>query len=197
MSDGSAWPPAAQPAGLIRPARPGDVPVIHRMISDLGAYELSLPGLALTPQPDVTGTPLPEITPTEHDLAAALFCPQPAVFAHVADHDGRVAGFALWYISYSTWQGRPGIYLEDLYVEPDLRGHGYGRRLMAQLAAICVERGYGRLEWSVLDRNTPALGFYASLGAAAMGEWVAHRVAGQGLRALAAGVRADSGPHPG
>jgi GNAT superfamily N-acetyltransferase len=192
VSDGSApWP-----AGEIRPARPGDVPVIHQMISDLGAYELSLPGLALTQQPAAIGTQLPEVTPTPQDLAAALFCPEPAVFAHVAERDGRVVGYALWYLSYSTWQGRHGIYLEDLYVEPAARGHGYGRGLMAELAALCVERGYGRLEWSVLDRNAPALGFYAALGAAAMGEWIAHRLAGPALRALAADVPRDTGPHP-
>ncbi len=161
---------AREAALMIRPARPGDVPAIGRLIRDLAEYERSLP----------------EVTGTEDDLAAALFGPVPAVFAHVADHDDRVAGFALWYLSYSTWQGRHGIYLEDLYVEPALRGLGFGRSMLAELAALCVERGYGRLEWAVLDWNAPALGFYAALGATAMDEWTVHRVSGPALRALAA-----------
>ncbi len=163
---------------MIRPARPGDVPAIYQLIRDLAAYERSLPA----------------VSGTQQDLAIALFGPEPAVFAHVADHDGRIAGFALWYLSYSTWQGRHGIYLEDLYVEPDQRRRGYGRALLAELAALCVERGYGRLEWSVLDWNAPALGFYAALGAAAMDEWTVHRLTEQPLRALAAGRRPHAGP---
>jgi GNAT superfamily N-acetyltransferase len=168
----------AGPAGVIRPARPGDVPAIHQLIRDLAAYERSLPA--------VSGTP--------HDLASVLFGPEPAVFAHVADHDGQVAGFALWYLSYSTWQGKHGIYLEDLYVEPEHRRRGYGRALLAELAALCVERGYGRLEWSVLDWNAPALGFYASLGATAMDEWTVHRLTGPALPALAAHRDVSAGP---
>jgi GNAT superfamily N-acetyltransferase len=154
---------------VIRPARRDDVPAIYQLIRDLAAYERSLP----------------EVTGTQQDLATALFGPQPAIFAHVADHGGQVAGFALWYLSYSTWQGKHGIYLEDLYVEPAHRRRGYGRRLLAELAALCVERGYGRLEWSVLDWNAPAIAFYASLGAIAMDEWTVHRVTGPALRALA------------
>jgi GNAT superfamily N-acetyltransferase len=157
---------------VIRRAEPGDVPAIYQMIRDLAEYERSLP--------EVTGSP--------DDLRGALFGPDPAVFAHVAEHEGRVAGFALWFRNYSTWLGRPGIYLEDLYVAPELRGHGYGRALLAELAALCVERGYGRLEWWVLDWNEPAIGFYESLGATAMDEWTVHRLAGRALHALAAGV---------
>jgi GNAT superfamily N-acetyltransferase len=156
---------------LIRPARRGDVPAICQLIRDLAEYERSLP----------------EVTGTEPDLAHALFGPDPAVFAHVADHEGRVGGFALWYLSYSTWQARHGIYLEDLYVAPELRRLGYGRRLLAELAGLCVERGYGRLEWAVLDWNSPALGFYATLGATPMDEWTVHRLTGPALHALAAG----------
>jgi len=176
--------PAAQgldaggPTGVIRPARPSDVPAIYQQIRDLAAYERSLPA--------VSGTP--------DDLASSLFGPEPAVFAHVADHDGHVAGFALWYLSYSTWQGKHGIYLEDLYVEPEHRRRGYGRALLAALAALCVERGYGRLEWSVLDWNTPALAFYASLGATAMDEWTVHRLSGPALPALADGRDVAAGP---
>jgi GNAT superfamily N-acetyltransferase len=113
-----------------------------------------------------------------------LFGDHPAVFAHVAEHEGAVAGFALWFVNYSTWTGRHGIYLEDLYVSPELRGHGYGRALLAELARICVERGYGRLDWSVLDWNEPAIGFYESLGAVAMDEWTVHRMTGPALHAL-------------
>jgi GNAT superfamily N-acetyltransferase len=175
----SSWS-APWPVGVIRPARPADVPDIYRLIRDLAAYERSLP----------------EVTGTQQDLAAALFGPDPAVFALVADTGGHVAGFALWYLSYSTWQGRHGIYLEDVYVEPDHRGRGFGRRLLAELAALCVERGYGRLEWSVLDWNAPALGFYAWIGATAMDEWTVHRVTGQALRALADGRSRHAGPNP-
>ncbi len=160
---------------MIRPARPGDVAEIHRLLRELADYERSLS----------------EVTATEADLAAALFGPMPAIFAHVAEHDGEhdggLAGFALWFLNYSTWLGRHGIYLEDLYVTPEARGHGYGRALLGELARICVQRGYGRLEWSVLDWNSPAIGFYAALGAAAMDDWTVHRLAGPALRALADG----------
>jgi len=108
------------------------------------------------------------------------------VFAHVAEHDGSVVGFALWFLNYSTWLGKHGIYLEDLYVTPAVRGTGLGKALLAELAGICVERGYGRLEWWVLDWNSPARGFYASLGAVGMDEWTVHRLTGPALTALAA-----------
>jgi GNAT superfamily N-acetyltransferase len=154
---------------MVRPARPDDAPAIHQMILDLASYERSLP----------------EVENTQEDLADALFGPEPTVFAHVAEHDGRLAGFALWYLSYSTWQGH-GIYLEDLYVQPDLRSHGYGRQLIAALAGLCADRGYRRLEWAVLDWNSPALGFYAALGAVTMDDWKVHRLTGPALAALAA-----------
>ena len=157
---------------MIRPARAGDIPAIHQLIRDLAAYERSLH----------------EVTATEHDLAAALLADQPALFAHVAEQDGRVVGFALWFLNYSTWGGRHGIYLEDLYVVPESRGRGHGKALLAELARICAERGYGRLEWWVLDWNTPARRFYESLGAVAMDEWTVHRLTGPALRALAAGA---------
>jgi len=171
---------------MIRPARPGDVAEIHRLIRELAEYERSAD----------------QVTATEDDLRQALFGERPAVFAHVAvhqptvhettvprttGHEETVAGFALWFLNYSTWVGRHGIYLEDLYVTPALRRHGYGRALLAELARICFERGYGRLEWSVLDWNEPAIGFYAALGAVAMDEWTVHRLAGPALRALADG----------
>jgi GNAT superfamily N-acetyltransferase len=155
---------------MIRPARPDDVPAIYQLIRDLAEYEHSLP----------------EVTATLADLHASLFGPDPAVFAHVAEHQGEVAGFALWFLNYSTWTGRNGIYLEDLYVRPDLRGFGYGRQLLAELAALCLERGYARLEWWVLDWNEPARGFYDNLGAIRMDEWTVHRLAGAALATLAA-----------
>jgi GNAT superfamily N-acetyltransferase len=155
---------------MIRPARPDDVPAIYQLIRDLAEYERSLP----------------EVTATLADLRVSLFGPDPAVFAHVAEHEGEVVGFALWFLNYSTWTGRHGIYLEDLYVRPDLRGSGYGRQLLAELAALCLERGYARLEWWVLDWNEPARGFYDKLGAIRMDEWTVHRLAGAELAALAA-----------
>jgi len=155
---------------MIRMASPDDVPAIHRLVRELAEYERSADQVAASPD----------------DLQRALFGQQPAVFAHVAVHDGAVAGFALWFLNFSTWTGRHGIYLEDLYVTPELRGHGYGKALLAELARICAERGYARFEWAVLDWNTPAIGFYRALGAAAMDEWTVQRMAGPALHALAA-----------
>lgn len=158
---------------MIRPAGPADIPAIYALVRDLARYEQALA----------------EVTGSEDDLRRALLAEPPAVFAHVAEHDGAVAGFALWYLSFSTWEAGHGIYLEDLYVRPELRGHGLGRALLAELARICVERGYARLEWAVLDWNTPSRGFYASLGAAEMSEWIVNRLSGPALRDLATGPR--------
>ena len=155
---------------LIRPARPADVPAIYQLILDLAEYERSAH----------------EVTGTLHDLHRSLFGPEPAVFAHVAEHEGKVGGFALWFLNYSTWLCQHGIYLEDLYVTPELRGQGLGQALLAELAALCVERGYGRLEWWVLDWNEPARGFYTRLRARPMDEWTVHRLTGEPLQALAA-----------
>jgi GNAT superfamily N-acetyltransferase len=155
---------------MIRLATAADIPAIHQLIRDLASYEKALA--------DVTGS--------EAELRQALLAEPPAVFAHVAEHDGQVGGFALWYLSFSTWTASHGIYLEDLYVRPELRGLGLGRALLAELARICVARGYPRLEWAVLDWNTPSRGFYASLGAAEMSEWIINRVSGPALRDLAA-----------
>jgi GNAT superfamily N-acetyltransferase len=118
-----------------------------------------------------------EARATEEQFRAALFGPAPAVFAHVAeDGDGTVAGFALWYLTFSTWRGAHGIHLEDLYVRPEARGGGYGKALLTGLARICVERGYQRLEWAVLDWNEPAIGFYEALGARPQKEWSVYRL---------------------
>lgn len=157
---------------MIRAAAPADVPRISAMIRELASDEKSLD----------------QVTATEEDLRAALFGADPAVFAHVAVDDGNVVGFALWFLNFSTWLGRHGIYLEDLYVTPAMRGRGIGTALLAELAAICARRGYGRLEWWVLDWNSPALGFYQSINAAPMSEWTVHRLTGQALADLAGGV---------
>ena len=154
---------------MIRPARPGDVAEIHRLVRELADYEQSLD----------------QVASSEDDLRQSLFGARPAVFALVAEHEGAVAGFALWFLNYSTWTGRHGIYLEDLYVTPARRGNGFGLMLITELARICVERGYGRLEWAVLDWNAPAIGFYGSLGAAVMDGWTVRRLSGPALAALA------------
>jgi GNAT superfamily N-acetyltransferase len=155
---------------MIRPARDSDIPAIHQMILELAEYEQQRH----------------EVTATEDDLRTALLGERPAVFALVAEHEGEPVGFAVWFLNYSTWTGRHGIYLEDLYVRPQHRGHGHGTGLLAELARICVERGYSRLEWWVLDWNEPARRFYVSLGAVAMDGWTVHRLAGPGLARLAA-----------
>lgn len=154
---------------MIRPATAGDVPRILELIRELADYERALD----------------EVTATEDGLRAALCAAEPAVFAHVADVNGVVVGFALWFVNFSTWLGRHGIYLEDLYVTPAMRGRGLGKALLAELAAICVRRGYGRLEWWVLDWNEPAIAFYRSIGAEPMSEWTVQRLAGQPLADLA------------
>ena len=154
---------------MIRAARIDDVPAIYRLIRDLAQYEKSLD----------------EVTATEQDLRRSLFGPDPAIFAHVAaDDDSVVVGFALWFLNYSTWTGTHGIYLEDLFVEPGVRGRGYGRALLAELARICAERGYQRLEWAVLGWNTPSIEFYRAIGARAMDDWDNYRLSGPALARL-------------
>jgi GNAT superfamily N-acetyltransferase len=125
---------------------------------------------------------------TQAQLSAALFAESPALFGHVAVDEGdRPIGFALWFLNFSTWEGVHGIYLEDLYVSPDARGSGAGRALLTALAALCVERGYARLDWWVLHWN-PARDFYAALGATALDEWLPYRLTGDALRQLATSV---------
>lgn len=154
---------------VIRPAAPSDVPAILQMIHDLASYEKE-PGA-------VRNTP--------GMLAAALFGKNPQVFATMAENgSGEVRGFALWFLSYSTWEGVHGIYLEDLYVRPEARGEGHGKALLQHLAATAVERGYARVEWSVLDWNEPAIGFYRAVGAAPLREWSTFRLAGAALAAF-------------
>ena len=134
----------------IRRVTPEDVDDVHAMLCELADYERSLH----------------EVQATADDLRAALFADQPALFGHVAESaDGSLAGFAVWFLNYSTWDGHHGIYLEDLYVRPEHRGTGLGKALLSALAQECVERGLTRLQWWVLDWNEPSIGFYRSIGA--------------------------------
>ncbi|GAC1440183.1 MAG: GNAT family N-acetyltransferase [Mycobacteriales bacterium] len=154
---------------MIRPAVGDDVPAILSLVRELAAYER---------EPDA-------VEATEQMLTAALFGPSPVASCHVAVVDDDVVGFALWYVTFSTWKGLPGLWLEDLYVRPDARGRGLGRALLQTLAGVCEARGYPRFEWWVLDWNVDAQGFYRSVGATAQDEWTVWRVSDGALRALA------------
>lgn len=154
---------------VLRAARPGDEPGILARIHDLAVYER---------EPDAVRNTVEMLTET-------LFGAEPRAFAHVVERDGQVAGIAIWFLTYSTWTGTHGIWLEDLYVAEEDRGRGYGKALLSALAAVCVERGYARFEWTVLDWNEPAIGFYRSIGAEPMSEWTTQRLSGDALRALA------------
>jgi GNAT superfamily N-acetyltransferase len=161
---------AEPPAGLrTDPATPEDVPVILELIRELAAYEHELHSAKATPG-------------QVHD---ALFGPRPAAEAAIARVDGVVAGWAIWFQTFSTWTGRPGLWLEDLYVRSKYRRQGIGHALLAYLARLCLERDYGRFEWSVLDWNTPSIDFYRELGAEPMSEWTIFRVTGKALSDLA------------
>ena len=156
---------------MIRRATPADVPAMVGLVYDLAEYEKARH----------------ECTLTDEQLHTALFCPEPAVFAHVAQRDsgGEVLGCAIWFLNYSTWTGTHGIYLEDLFVKPEARGTGLGKALLAELAREAVARGYRRVDWSVLDWNTPSIDFYRSLGAQPQDEWTGYRLTGDALTRLA------------
>ncbi|MEU7328469.1 GNAT family N-acetyltransferase [Streptomyces parvus] len=162
---------------MIRIATPDDIPVLHALVRELAAYEKALD----------------EVVASEEQLAEALFGDRPAAYAHVATADddsgdgGEVIGFALWFLNFSTWRGVHGIYLEDLYVRPERRGGGHGKALLTELARICVERGYERLEWSVLDWNAPSIAFYELLGARPQDEWTVYRLTDGALASLGGG----------
>jgi len=159
-----------QASYAIRPVRPEDVPAVVRMVHELAEFERAPEQCHLT----------------EEQLHAALFAAAPALFGHVGvDATGEPRGVALWFLNFSTWEGVHGIYLEDIYVSPVARGAGLGRDLMATLARLCVERGYARLNWSMLDWN-PARDFYAAIGAETVDEWVPYRLVGRALTDLAA-----------
>ncbi len=130
---------------------------------------------------------LHEVRATQEQLREALFGERPAAFAHIAEDDsGRTVGFALWFLNFSTWRGVHGIYLEDLYVRPEARGGGHGKALLTELARICVERGYERLEWSVLNWNAPSIAFYEAMGARPQDGWTVYRLTDEALKGLGA-----------
>jgi GNAT superfamily N-acetyltransferase len=145
---------------LTRAAAPDDVPVILSLIHELAVYEQAAE----------------EVVGTEDDLRTSLFGEAPVVSCLVAELDGEIVGFALWFRNFSTWLAKPGVYLEDLFVKPEVRGHGVGKSLFTELVTIARDREYGRVEWSVLDWNTDAIGFYRSLGAAPNDEWTVWRL---------------------
>lgn len=156
---------------LIRPATPADLPLILRFIRGLATYEKLLP----------------EVEATEEKLGATLFGPRPAAECRLAFVDGSIpAGFAIFFTNYSTFLARPGLYLEDLFVDPEFRGRGIGKALLLHLAALANRRGCGRMEWSVLDWNQPAIDFYESLGAERKTEWTTCRLTGRALARYAA-----------
>jgi GNAT superfamily N-acetyltransferase len=156
-------------APRIRSAVPGDEGLILDLIRSLAEYEKLLH----------------EVEATEEAISASLFGPNARVFCDIVEWQGAPAGFALWFYSYSTFLGRHGLYLEDLFVRPQYRAHGLGRALLANLARRCVAERLGRLEWSVLDWNEPAIGFYKRLGAVMRDEWTGCRVTGEALSRLA------------
>ncbi len=153
----------------IRAAERADTTTILRFVRELAAFER---------EPDA-------VVATEPMLEAALFGERPAAEAVIAERDGQALGFALFFANFSTWTGRQGLYLEDLYVTPSARGGGVGKALLVHLAGIARDRGWGRFEWSVLDWNTPAVEFYRAMGARAMDEWTVQRVSGEALVRLA------------
>jgi GNAT superfamily N-acetyltransferase len=157
---------------VIRPAQPSDLPLIAQLIRDLAEYEK----LAH------------EVRFDEEVLAQQLFGKRPYAEVVIGEVDGAPQGFALFFHNFSTFEGRPGIYLEDLFVRPEARGAGLGKALLAHLAALALQRGCARFEWSVLDWNAPSIGFYKSLGARTMDEWSVMRIEGAALHQLGAQV---------
>jgi GNAT superfamily N-acetyltransferase len=156
------------PDPRIRRVQQTDIPAVVGLVHELAAYERAPRECHLTAE----------------QLREALFRPAPALFGHVADVDGEVVGCALWFLNFSTWRGTHGIYLEDLYVQPAHRAAGLGRALLTALAEECVQRGYSRLEWAVLDWNAPSIAFYTALGAVPLDEWRIFRLTGDALAAL-------------
>ncbi|KJK48989.1 GCN5 family acetyltransferase [Lentzea aerocolonigenes] len=153
---------------MIRRVEPRDVDAVVQLVHELALYERAPEQCHLTSE----------------QLHVALFGESPALFGHVAEVDGQVVGIALWFLNFSTWDGVHGIYLEDLYVTPDQRGNGLGKKLLETLAQECVDKGYTRLQWWVLNWNEPSIGFYKSLGAVPMDEWTVMRVAEEALQKL-------------
>jgi GNAT superfamily N-acetyltransferase len=153
----------------LRRARPGEAPLVLTLVRELAAYEkLSH-----------------EVEATEADIDVALFGDNPLLFCEIAEWENEPVGFTVWFLNFSTFSGRPGLYLEDLFVRPAHRGKGIGKALLAHLAKACVANGWSRLQWAVLDWNTPSIEFYKSLGAAMMDEWTVCRLSGEALATLA------------
>ena len=152
----------------IRPAKREEVGDVLQLIQDLATYEKA---------PD-------QVEASRDDLLNTIFAKEPRVFCDLVEVDGQIAGMAIWFLNYSTWQAKHGIYLEDLYIKPEFRARGYGKALLKHLAQICDKEGYGRLQWWVLDWNSPAIEFYRSFGAEAMDEWTVYRTSGQALKDL-------------
>ncbi len=157
---------------VIRPAQPSDTDLIFALVRELADYE-KLQG---------------EVDATPETIAAALFAPAPRLFCDIAEWEGEAAGFTVWFLNFSMFRGRHGIYLEDLFVRPACRGKGIGKALMRRLARHCVERDLARFEWAVLDWNAPSIAFYKSVGAQVMDEWKICRLSGTALRDFASGL---------
>ncbi|WP_076865536.1 GNAT family N-acetyltransferase [Bradyrhizobium mercantei] len=157
----------------IRRARPDEAGLVFSLVRELAEYEKLLH----------------EVHASEADIAEALFGANPRLFCDIAEWNGEPAGFAVWFVNFSTFAGRHGIYLEDLFVRPALRGNGIGKALLVHLAKQCLANGWARLQWAVLDWNAPSIAFYKSLGAEMMAEWTICRVSGAALSALAEGAR--------
>ncbi|MCC8939674.1 GNAT family N-acetyltransferase [Bradyrhizobium sp. Arg68] len=157
----------------IRRARPDEAGLVFSLVRELAEYEKLLH----------------EVQASEADIAEALFGANPRLYCDIAEWNGEPAGFAVWFVNFSTFAGRHGIYLEDLFVRPALRGKGIGKALLMHLARECVAQGWSRLQWAVLDWNAPSIAFYKSLGAELMDEWTICRVSGPALAALAEGAR--------
>lgn len=153
----------------IRAAEPADAELIFALVRELAEYErLSH-----------------EVDATAQQIASALFAPEPKLFCHIADWDGQPAGFAMWFLNFSTFRGRHGLYIEDLFVRPALRGKGIGKALMRHLAGHCVAHGLARFEWTVLDWNKPSIAFYESVGATVLEDWRVCRMSGAPLAKFA------------
>jgi diamine N-acetyltransferase len=160
-------------SAVIRAARPDDSALIFALVRELADYE------------KLTG----EVDATPEAIAAALFTREPKLFCDIAEWNGEAAGFAIWFLNFSTFRGRHGIYLEDVFVRPAFRKKGIGKALMAQLAARCVARDYARFEWAVLDWNKSSIDFYRSIGAQVMDEWKICRISGEALKIFAGAGR--------
>ena len=158
---------------IIRRARPDEAGLVLSLVRELAEYEKLIH----------------EVEATEGMIAEALFATNPRLFCDIAEWRGEIVGFAVWFINFSTFSGRSGIFLEDLFVRPALRGKGIGKALLSHLAKACVTNGFSRLQWAVLDWNTPSIEFYKSLGAVMLDEWTVCKLAGPALAALAEGKR--------